>query len=312
VKKLVLALSLCVMAGVVAPSAHSAAPLAAPIGPIRTLAIGGSGGNAFNTAYSSGDVTGTILRTYDVTAFNSQTPAQLRASYDVIMVAWEAGGGFNLDWNTRLLPFLQMGGGVIFEDPSNISDLAPAVTGTFTGASTPYVVTPVPGLTDGVVGTFSSHIHFSVSAWDPAIFSPFLTGAGGSPTIGLYGQVPGGGRIVVTGPDPDYHASRPSDEYTFILNALEWVHQTGYERLRLMIAPLVAPGKLTQRYADTLLQLVNRAEAYANAGARSQAISMLRSFLSYVQRYVNSGWITPAEATALQNEANALISGLSP
>lgn len=311
VKKLVLALSLCVLAGVVATPAHSAAPLAAAGGPIRTLALGGSGNQAFNTAYSSGDVTGTITRNSDVAGFNAMTPAQLRASYDVILVPWSVSSAFNLDWNTRLLPFLRQGGGVIYEDPNNLADLAPAVIGTSSSGGG-WVVSAVPGLTDGINGTFDND-HFHLTSWDAAIFSPFITTNGGTRTVGLYGQIPGGGRIVITGPDQDFHASFGNNQYNLIVNSLNWVTSAPtFFDLRAMIPPLVAPGKLTQRYADILLQLINRAEAYVQAGAYSQAVSMLRSFQSYVARYENSGWLTGPEETALLDESNGIIAQLLP
>lgn len=320
VKKLVLALSLCVLAGVVARPAHSApAPLAAPNATIRTLVLGFSGGmDAVNDAYTSGDIVGSVTRTADVAAFNAQTPTQLRGLYDVIWVTWNAGNGFNLDWTTRLLPYLRMGGGVCFEDPLNLGDLAPVVNASQDNASGPWTLTAVPGLTDGLLlngfGFNNDHIRFN--SWDPSIFAPFITSPsafGGTKTSGIYGQIPGGGRIVITGPDQDYHSMMPSNQYMFLLNELNWVTSAAtYADLKGMIPPLVGPGKLTQRYADVLLQLVNRAEAYTTAGAFSQAISMLRSFQSYVTRYQSSGWLTGAEATALLDESNGIIAQLLP
>lgn len=303
-KKIALALALLgVLSGVVARPVHSAAPQAAPIGPIRTLVLGGSGNLGFNMVYADGAVTGTITRSYDVGAFNAATPAQLRALHDVIVVTWSLDPSFNLDWNTRVLPFLQLGGGVIFEDPNNLGDLSPAVTGNGDSGSG-WTVSPVPVLTDGINGSFVND-HFSLTGWDPAIFSPFITTPGR--TVGLYGQIPGGGRIVITGPDQDYHAMMGDNQYNLIINELNWVTVTAYDRLQAMVLALVGPGKLTARYADILVQILIRAEGRAIAGADSQAIALVRSFLSYVARYQSSGWITPAEAAALQAEANAVI-----
>ncbi len=62
----------------------------------------------------------------------------------------------------------------------------------------------MPGLTAGIVDSFvNNHIRFT--AWEPAL-SPFLTKNGN--TVGLYGEFAGGGRIVLTGPDQDYHSDR--------------------------------------------------------------------------------------------------------
>lgn len=311
-KKLALVLSLFAALSSGSPSSSvSAAPLAAPGGTLDILVIGDGGGNqAVNAVIASGDLPGTVTRTFDVAAFNAQTPAQLRASYDIIFVSWLSDPAFNLDWASRTLPFLQLGGSVIHEDPSNLDDLAPAVSGFQTSNSFGYSVSPVPGLTDGI-NDFFVNDHLGLSAWDSGIFTPFIQGFGY--TTGIYGRVPNGGRIIVTGPDQDYHAlkfgsAQENNQYNFLINELKWAGSGSmFSDLRSGVTSLIGPGKLTQRYADTLIQLLNRAEARALAGDEAQAVSLIRSFQSYVNRAQASGWITAGEASSLITGSNALI-----
>lgn len=129
----------------------------------------------------------------------------------------------NADWNTRLLPYMALGGGIVFEDPGNSSDLAPGVTAVSAGASG-WMVSPVPGLTDGINNLFFNN-HIAFTAWDPAL-SPFITTAQ-STTVGLYGRF-GSGCIVLTGPDQHFHAfkdggSSASNQYNLLVNELNFV-----------------------------------------------------------------------------------------
>jgi hypothetical protein len=192
---------------------------------IRMAGIGGNFGNqAANAIFSSRDLPGTITRTLTTAQFNALSPAQLRASYDVLLITWNSPAALNLNWNTRLLPYLSAGGEVIYEDPNNLSDLSPAVTGSTYNAGGPYKLQPVPTLTDGITTSFASR-HIRFSGWASQTLSPFLTA--GSDTIGLYGQA-GAGRIVLTGPAQDYNGLRraadPSaaNQYNLLLNEVRW------------------------------------------------------------------------------------------
>lgn len=307
---------LALFAGIGSTPAQSSPSAIAPFvaaTPIRVLAIGGNGGNqAANQVFSGGFLTGSCTRLGDTAAFNAMTPAQIRASYDVLLVTWAGDSGLNLDWATRVLPFLQLGGGVIFEDPSNVGDLAPAVTAFDGGFGGPYLLSPVPGLTDGIAGSFVND-HISILSWDSGIFTPFISN--GFNTLGLYAEVPGGGRMVVTAPDQDYHSIPGGDQFNFLVNEIRWVGTTIASRfadLRASVLALVAPGKLSASYANTMIQVLNLAETRYKAGQNAQAVTLLRSFLTYVSRALTSGWITPAEATSLRDKANGLISALSP
>ena len=190
--------------------------------PIRMAGIGASlGTQAYNVAFSSGDVAGSITRISE-TAFNAMTPAQLRASYDVLLVTWSSDPVLNGDWTTRIQPYLNLGGKVVWEDDNNIGDLAPEVIGAGTRVLGPFTVTSVPGLTDApgipINGTFEN-AHTVEASWSAALH-PFIDNAG--QTIGLYGNYPGGGTLILTGPDQDYHAIRGDNAYNLILNILRY------------------------------------------------------------------------------------------
>lgn len=64
------------------------------------------------------------LTTIDNTTFNSMTPVALAAAYDIIVIPWKINSSANLDWTTRLLPYLMAGGNVLWEEPNNIGELA--------------------------------------------------------------------------------------------------------------------------------------------------------------------------------------------
>ena len=179
--------------------------------------------------------------------FNEMSPAKLAGTYDVLIFYWKTSENVNADWTTRLLPYMAGGGGIIFEDPNNLTDLAAGVSilGVHGHATerNPITITiePVPGLTtapnrftDGNAtdATFiNSHIIFGNSDG----LTPFLrlknntdtwpTGAG--EVVGLYGEF-GPGRIVLTGPDNDYHgvsdgSREQQNHYKLLLNEICWV-----------------------------------------------------------------------------------------
>jgi len=206
------------------------------IGGIRVAGVGANSGNrAANVVFSSGDLAGNITRLTEV-QFNALTPAQLRAAYDVLIITWNSATTLNVDWATRLQPYLALGGGVIFEDPNNVGQLA-ALVGTTVinvggeSSSGITVTTPVAGLTDGITGFYdNNHIRFvSFHDWNPALrtFLGFTTGPNAGAVVGLYGRF-GAGCIVLTGPDQDYHSVRggnaaEGNQYNLLVNEIRFV-----------------------------------------------------------------------------------------
>ena len=195
---------------------------------INVVGVGSNSGNASAAQiFSSGDLTGTFS-TIGFAAFNALSVEDLRAAYDVLIFTWVSTNAINADWNTRLLPYMALGGGIVFEDPGNIGDLAPGVSASGLGGGSSTVTAVVPGLTDGIVSSFvNNHIRFN--AWDPAL-SPFLQL--GSAVTGLWGQF-GSGCIVLTGPDQHFHGFRGAgnpagNQYNLLLNEVDFVaHSCG-------------------------------------------------------------------------------------
>ena len=199
---------------------------------LRIAAIGSSQNNRAADDIPTDLPGATITRIFSTAVFNGLTPADLRADFDVLIITWDSDPGLNLDWNMRIVPYLELGGGVIFEDPNNVGDLLAGVIAIQVpdgGSST--VSATVPGLTDGIVDSFvNNHIRFT--DWDPAL-SPFLylTSDGPSFTTGLFGEIStetGCGRIVLTGPDQDFHGFRGAgdpagNQYNLLLNEVTWV-----------------------------------------------------------------------------------------
>lgn len=193
--------------------------------PIRVAAVGADmGRRAAYQVFAEGDLTGSVTHV-DVDEFNSLSVEELRASYDVLLFTWATSTRLDVDFGTRLRPYLEQGGGIVFEDAGNTPDLAPGAWAApkfpFMG---PFTISSVPGLTSGVTDEFP-HNHFAFTSWD-AHLTPLLWANGTA--VGLYGGFPGGGRMVVTGTDQHLHGNKRSsraserNQYTFLRNELCW------------------------------------------------------------------------------------------
>jgi len=203
--------------------------------------VGANGGNdAADAAYSNGDLDGAICRISEAT-FNGFVPSELRALFPALLIMWDSDPSLNVDWTTRLLPYLQLGGGVIFDgDPKNIADLAAVVTlgavsDTSTGGDGGFftVTASVDSLTDGITGAFeNNHIRFTSFDSNLAPFLSFTPDSVSFFTAGLYGTF-GTGCIVLTGPDQDFHGLRASldpeeiNQYNLLLNEIRFVQAAG-------------------------------------------------------------------------------------
>ena len=181
----------------------------------RMAGIGNNAGNkAFNQVFLEGDRDreGSIAR---ITAaeFNTLSPGNLRDAYDILLFTWSTSSSLNGDWVTRIKPYIDLGGHVFWEDNQNIRDLSPEVDGVQLDGSfgSSYVITPavVPNevLTKDITGTFANH-HLKLNtvhpSWTVYISSP---ASDGSTPLAIFKGFPSGGRMIVQGPDLDYHAS---------------------------------------------------------------------------------------------------------
>ena len=184
-------------------------------GLITVAAIGANAGNQAANQIVTTDLGGSIDRISHID-FNSLSVADLISTYDVLLFTWATSSGLDADWATKIMPYLNAGGGVIWEDNSNVfSDLSSIVNGsTYASWLNPFlnssrqISTNVTGLTDGLsIGDqVLGHEHFSL----------------GPNTKGLYGSF-GSGRMVITGPDLDYHALNDANAYKLLTNEINWV-----------------------------------------------------------------------------------------
>ena len=259
-------------------------------GPIKVGAIGANSGNrAANRIFTDGDLTGTIER-LDATTFNAIATADLRARFDVIIVTWASSSSLNVDWATRLRPFIEAGGGVIYEDPNNLADIAAIVPGALVEPGG-YPIrrisgVNVPGLTDGINDSYANN-HIGFKTWDSAL-KPFLeaddvydcTGATctlKTMVVGLYGAY-GAGRIVLTGPDQDFHAHKSGttmdNQYKLLINEIRWVSkraptagQTGARPLTETVEFPTLRAESVRRQQDEIERIRARAAQRVNKGS---------------------------------------------
>ncbi len=168
----------------------------------------GNGVSNANYMAVSGDLpVGSTVTVINSTAFNAATPTDLRAMYDVLVFGWVSGGDYDRDWATRLLPYLQAGGGIVWEDPTNLGELAAAGLTFGGGGGESFVSACVDGLTCGTtapasnIGDALTYAHFGIDSYtsDWTAFE-----MAGSVTEGVAAQF-GAGRIVVAGADSFYH-----------------------------------------------------------------------------------------------------------
>ncbi|MCD6011572.1 MAG: C-terminal target protein, partial [Flavipsychrobacter sp.] len=197
---------------------------------IRMVGVGANAGNqAFNQVFSSGDRTGTIARisngAFDAIiasgANNAAKATLLKAQYDVVMFTWASPHDANISWGL-IQEFLNLGGSVFIDgDYANIGNLN--VSGGIVGmqnegsSGCSYVIVapaPFPSLVaNGINGCFVNN-HLSVSSW-PSWMHAYIKASDNTTTMAIAGIYPSGnhGRLIVQGPDQDYHAYRGASSY---------------------------------------------------------------------------------------------------
>lgn len=216
---------------------------------VRVLVAGGDAGTGpFITEeiFTNGDLTGSVDRP-SWTIYRELTTEQIVANYDVIVIPYNtADWMYDIDWNTRILPFMASGGGVVWEayittgtggNPLITGSLGPRYT--CPGGTICYVpnsnitgpvaltVSAVAGLTDGLSNDYTSTLGY-FTGWDAAL-SPFLqvnaTGLG-TITYALQGNVDAG-RIVISQFYNDRIASATGtaqqiNSYNLLKNSIQW------------------------------------------------------------------------------------------
>lgn len=160
-------------------------------------------------------------------AFNALTPEALRASYNVIVAPWNVRTTANLDWTSRVLPYLSLGGSVLWEDPNNIGKLAGSgvnLTGGNRYTAPPGSIVLTPPFSDlGAQGHY--HVHYSITGQDGTWSAWSVDGAGG--IHGVNKEFPGGGRMVIGVSDNLYHPNfalpGDSDHRQLTINQINWL-----------------------------------------------------------------------------------------
>jgi len=217
---------------------------------IRVLAAGGDliGNQATNEVYANGDLPGKVDRPA-WSDYRLITTADLINNYDVLVIPHNTSDSqYNIDWHTRIIPFLASGGGVVWESyittttnttglitdqrgrrylcaDGTVCYIPNSGFGLFPVA--PVNVITVPGLTDAIGPDFTHTDGYFVS-WDPAL-SPVLDIDAvdlGTIVYGLQGQYDAG-RIVVTQSSADSDAlstgtPQEANSYNWLINKIRW------------------------------------------------------------------------------------------
>jgi len=219
---------------------------------LRVLYTGIAAGNqAANQVFDNGELLGSIDRP-DWLSYRDLTTEDIINNYDVVIVGAGTNTAlYNINWTTRIYPFLASGGHVIWEAPT----LAQTVAGLVTIGDDHVLsnvdynnlnVLNVPGISDNVNGQFSGSAGW-FSNWNSAL-SPYLNTTDatvGLMTFGLYGEI-GAGRIIISATQDDYAGSSSGspaqqNQYQLLVNKLSWIAAgTGIPDPNLRIIPDVS------------------------------------------------------------------------
>jgi len=187
--------------------------------------------------------------------------SDLCLAYDVLVFQWKSPPIKNLTWQS-LVDYMACGGGVVFEDPSNVDALLPGVTTTniqvHSNTTPPIKIAFDPACEDEVptlcevleyqilteFDVENNHMEFDedqlptpITPTKDLTLTPFLRLPGEEgPIIGLYGEHPNDnqGRIVITGPDNSFHGNWPEssidpyrkahhNQYILLFHEIDWV-----------------------------------------------------------------------------------------
>ena len=164
-------------------------------------------------------------------ALNAMSVADLIATYDILVVPWQISSTADLDWDTRIRPFIAAGGGVLWEDPTNVGDGDLSASGVglttsniYPGISGDEISLVPPFDTNGAIGWY--HIHFGITGHDGDWF-PFSTDIDGG-VHGVGGSF-GAGRMLIGVSDNLYHPLMSNTDdasvgaYNLLVNEIFWL-----------------------------------------------------------------------------------------
>jgi hypothetical protein len=208
---------------------------------VRMAGIGGNFGNAaLNQVFGSGDRPGSMSRISNAqfnAIFASQTTdaaraAAIKAQYDVLLFTWASPTNTAITWGL-IEAYLATGGSVFWEDDVNINRLSPGVVGQSWNGSwgcSYQIVFPAPFpvlVANGINGCFANH-HLKSNSW-PSWMDVYIKGSS-TENLAIAGIYPGGnhGRLIVQGPDQDFHAFRGAggtagNQYQILLNQIDFL-----------------------------------------------------------------------------------------
>jgi hypothetical protein len=217
-KRFALACTTLVLSGILGLQSASA-------GTILHLNQGSQGNAASNINYYATQ-NGHTVTTMNNATFNASSVAAL-AAYDWIILPWYVDGDANLDWATRVLPILNAGGSILWEEPANIGDLAGSglsLTSSTAGYTSSDRSLVAPFDANGAESHY--HVHFGINSASAA-WNVFSTDSNGK-IHGVYGEFgTNGGRMVVGVSDNLYHPlfslAGDADHYALFVNEMNWL-----------------------------------------------------------------------------------------
>lgn len=202
--------------------------------PLKILTVGANLGNRATQTWVGGVWPGTVVDHVDANSFNSMSKQDLQA-YDVVLTQWDTSATLKLGTNSPIHNYVYEGGGLIVDgDHNNFNDLAWLGIGGATSSCPASgrsweLNTWDPGTTLLRNGLGSNpdleNCHGMFPNYNPALLSPFLWDASGN-VSGLAGYH-NKGKVVITGPDQDYHAhpTNHPEQFQLLLNEISWVSQ---------------------------------------------------------------------------------------
>ena len=244
-------------------------------GSLNILTVGPNYGNlaTANFVPTNGSTTGgvshlgSIVTHLNEVGFNALTVSQL-AAYDVVLTQWASSNLTDLG-STKVQNYVFNGGALFLDgDYANYNDLSwVGITGATNYCTNPFTFTASadPILTDSLPASpnlVNCHGHFP--NFDPLVFTVFMTDYYGN-NAALAGKY-GSGRIILTGPDQDFHAHTGTfgtDQYQLLLNELEWTGGTPSTPL-IFGNTYVVTGASAEVYGDII------ADTYLTAGASNE------------------------------------------
>ncbi len=175
--------------------------------------------------YGGQDHLGSTVTHVSGPAFNAMSPTQM-ATYDVILTQW-ATADADLDLSSaKVIDYVFNGGNLFLDgDYGNFNDLSwLGVSGATSVCYGPWSFTPEadPVFTADVSTTPSLvNCHGYFPTYDTSAFKVIMRDRDGN--AAAIAAKYGGGRVLATGPDHDYHARPGTEQYQVLLNELSWV-----------------------------------------------------------------------------------------